>query len=607
MEHFEEEQVNKIDINVWKKVFKILASLKGKIFVLIVLAVTLAFTDALSGILQVYAIETFIDAGNLKTLPYFIVLQVFMIVIVVLMVWGFIRKGSEIEASVTFIIRKQAFENLQKLSFSYFDKTPQGWIMARMTSDSKRLANIISWTILDFFWSLLYMLFTLGVLYFYNLKLALIVTLSLPVMFFIVFIFRKRMLRAHRKSRKFNSIATAKYSEAFLGAKTTKTLVIEDSNLSEFDEVTNNLKRSTVKAISISALFSSILLVVTYVTLAFVMYTGTKLVVLNNVISISVLFLFLRSTLNFFEPVMQLTNILSNVQQAQASAERVISLVETKSEIVDTLDVVSEYGTQLNPVKDNYQTIKGDVWFKNVSFHYIKDEQVLDNFSLKIKAGQKVALVGATGSGKTTIVNLLSRFYEPVSGQILIDNVDYKDRSINWLHSQIGYVLQTPHLFSTTILENIRYGKLDATLEEVVNVSKIVGLDEFVQTLKDGYDTHVGEGGNLLSLGQKQLISFARALINDPKILILDEATSAIDSESEQLIENATKTILENRTSFVVAHRLSTIKDSDLIILLDKGLIKEMGNHNELINKKGLYFDLYKSQFIAEKMAKHLG
>lgn len=606
MDQYENEQVNKIDVNVWKKVFKILGSLKKQIIVLILFAVMLALTEALNSVMQVYAIETFVEDGNYKTLPYFIAINVLFVGLMAFLIWGFVRNGTKVEATVTYTIRKEAFENLQKLSYSYFDKTPQGWIMARMTSDSKRLANIISWAILDFFWASLYMIFTLSILYFYNVRLALIVTASLPFMVLVVMIFRKRMLRAHRKSRKYNSIATAKYSEAFLGAKTTKTLVIERPNLEEFDEVTNNLKRSTVRAISISAMFSSVLLTITYLTLAIVMFEGSDLVIASQVITIPVLTLFLRSTVNFFEPVMQLTNIMSNVQQAQASAERIVGLIETKPDIVDSEEVIEKYGTQLNPLKDNYQTIKGNVEFKNVDFYYTEDEQVLKDFNLKINAGSKVALVGSTGSGKTTIVNLLSRFYEPVNGQILIDGTDYKEASINWLHSQIGYVLQTPHLFSTTILENIRYGKLDANLDDVIRVSKLVGLDDFVNTLTDGYNTHVGEGGNLLSTGQKQLISFARALINDPKILVLDEATSAIDSESEQLIEKATKTILENRTSFVVAHRLSTIKDSNIIILLDHGVIKEMGTHNELINLKGAYYDLYKSQFIAEKMAKHM-
>lgn len=605
MSQFEEQEVSKISVNIWKKIFSMLKGLKGKIYLLIFLAVLIALMDSLVNVINVYAIEKFIEQGNYKTLVPFIILNVIFALMFGVVVWAFIKQGSEIEAHVNYNLRKEAFENLQKLSFSYFDKTPQGWIMARMTSDSKRLANIISWTLLDFFWSVLFMLFTLIILLIYNVKLALVVLASLPVMFLVAIIFRKRILNAHRKSRKYNSISTAKYSEAFLGAKTTKTLVIEDDNLIEFDEVTEKLKRSSIKAISVSALFSSILLILTYITLAIVMRTGTTLVI-NDAISIATLFLFLRATVNFFDPVIMLTNIMSNVQQAQASAERIVELIETVPEVIDTDDVIQKYGTQIDPITDEYSTIKGNIEFRDVSFNYLENEQILENFNLKIEAGNKVALVGHTGSGKTTLVNLIARFYEPKKGSILIDGIDYRENSINWLHSQTGYVLQSPHLFSTTIKENIKYGKLDATDEEVVNVSKLVGLDAFINSLELKYDTHVGEGGNLLSLGQKQLISFARALINDPKILILDEATSSIDSESEQLIEDATKKVLENRTSIVVAHRLSTIKDSDVIIMLENGKIIEQGTHDELIKLNGMYYDLYKSQFIEESMKKHL-
>nr|WIF89212.1 ATP-binding cassette domain-containing protein [Acholeplasma laidlawii] len=212
-----------------------------------------------------------------------------------------------------------------------------------------------------------------------------------------------------------------------------------------------------------------------------------------------------------------------------------------------------------------------------------------------------VALVGHTGSGKTTIVNLISRFYEPTQGQILLDGVDYKDRSISWLHEKLGYVLQSPHLFSTTILENIRYGRLDATDEEVIEASKAIGLHPFVEKLENGYQTHVGEGGGLLSMGQKQLISFARAILAEPSILILDEATSSIDSEAESLIQDATKKLLNGRTSLIVAHRLSTIVDSDLIVMLDQGKITEQGTHHELLLKQGAYYDLYRNQFLEEK------
>lgn len=591
---------SKISLGVWKKVFSIVKKLKGKIIVLVLLAITLALFDALVNVINVYAIDNFIEAKDLKTLPVYIIFNIFFALGFGLLVFFFVKQGSEIEARVNYEFRKEAFDNLQRLSFDYFDKNAQGWIMARMTSDSKKLANIISWSLVDFFWSALFMIFTLVVLFIYSVKLALIVLVSIPLMFIIAILFRKKILKSHRESRKYNSIATAKYSEAFLGAKTTKTLGIEDDNLEEFGNVINDLRRSSIRAISISALFSSIILFATYSVLGIVMYAGSSLV-LNDAIKISTLFLFIRATVSFFDPIIMITNIMSSIQQAQASAERIVALIEETPQIKDKEEVILKYGDTFNPIKENYETIIGDVEYRNVNFSYNEGEVILDNFNLKINAGMKVAFVGHTGSGKTTLINLLARFYEPTSGEILIDGIDYRDRSINWLHSQIGYVLQSPHLFSTTIRENIKYGKLEAKDEEMIEVAKEVGIHDFIMSLDNKYDTHVGEGGNLLSLGQKQLISFARALLNDPKILILDEATSSIDSESEKKIIEATKKLLSNRTSLTVAHRLSTIVDSDLIVMLEFGKIIEIGTHKELLKNKGLYYNLYRDQFLAER------
>jgi ATP-binding cassette subfamily B protein len=292
-----------------------------------------------------------------------------------------------------------------------------------------------------------------------------------------------------------------------------------------------------------------------------------------------------------------LSQMIANLQNAQASAERIVELIETKPNITDTEEVTEKYGDLFDLKTDDWEQLHGDVNFKDVSFYYNPDELILDKFNLSVKRGTSVALVGHTGSGKTTIINLLARFYEPTSGVIDIDGRDYKSRSIQWLHKRLGYVLQSPQLFSTTIMENIRYGKLDATDEEVIIASKHIGLHTFIETLEKGYLTEVGEGGNLLSIGQKQLISFARAIIADPRLLILDEATSSIDSESEQLIQQATKTLLKGRTSFIVAHRLSTIVDADVIIVLEMGKILEMGDHQSLLSKKGSYYNLYKNQF----------
>jgi ATP-binding cassette subfamily B protein len=303
---------------------------------------------------------------------------------------------------------------------------------------------------------------------------------------------------------------------------------------------------------------------------------------------------------------MQVAQILAELQQAQASAERILSLIETEPDIKDTPEVEEKYGTLLEPKKENWEPLEGDIEFRNVTFKYQTGETILENFNLKVKKGTSVALVGETGSGKTTIVNLICRFYEPVSGEILIDGRDYRERSIGWLHSNLGYVLQTPHLFNGSILENIRYGRLDASDEEVIAAAKAVGVDDFVKDLPEGYDTVVGEGGAKISVGQRQLISFARALLANPRILILDEATSSIDTKTEKLVQEVMLQLMEGRTTFIVAHRLSTIIDADQILVIKDGKIIEQGNHKELLEKKGEYYNLYKNQFINERIEKSI-
>ena len=302
------------------------------------------------------------------------------------------------------------------------------------------------------------------------------------------------------------------------------------------------------------------------------------------------------------DPIMQLARILADFQQAQASAERILSLIETKADVSDSKEVIEKYGTFEKPLKENWEELEGEVEFKNVTFYYNEKEKILENFNLKVKKGTSIALVGETGAGKSTIVNLLCRFYEPINGEILIDGVNYKERSLSWLHSNLGYVLQEPHLFNETIFDNVRYGKMDATLEEVKTACSIVGASEFIENLPDKYDTVVGESGNRLSIGQKQLISFARAIIKDPRILILDEATSSIDTKTEEIVQLATNKLLNGRTSFIVAHRLSTIQNADRIIVIHDGEIIEDGTHKELLNKRGEYYELYKNQFISERM-----
>lgn len=601
MHHEDDQDIqSRVNFQTWKKILKIILKSKKRIILLMLFSGILAILDTSIPLFNRYAIDHFFVAGDYSTWPWYVVANILLAVGFGLSVWGFIKQAGIIEAETSYELRKQAFENLQKLSYGYFDKTPHGWIMARMTSDARKLSLIISWGLVDFVWAGLSMLFIITVLFITYVKLALVVAVFLPFMFLIAYFFQKRILKQYREAKKHNSALTAQYNEGFQGAKTTKSLTIEKDNYIEFSDTARKLRRASVKAQITTAFFSSIILIIAYIAVALTMVNGS-VYVLGALISLGTLQMFISYTVNFFEPIMAISRILSDFQNAQASAERIVGLIETKPQIVDKDEVIEKYGTIFDDKKDNWEHLKGEVEFKDITFFYNENEHIFNHFNFKVEAGKSVALVGHTGSGKTSFVNLLSRFYEPQEGQILIDGIDYRERSIHWLHKRLGYVLQSPQLFSTSILENIRYGRLTATDEEVISAAKSVGIDQFVDKLENGYETSVGEGGNLLSVGQKQLISFARAILADPRILILDEATSSIDSETEQIIQQATNRLLEKRTSFIVAHRLSTIVNADIIVMLEMGKIVEMGSHDELIKLRGKYFSLYKNQFFKEK------
>jgi len=323
--------------------------------------------------------------------------------------------------------------------------------------------------------------------------------------------------------------------------------------------------------------------------------------VLLEAISYGTLVAFISYSVQFFEPVRELARVLAELISSQASAERIISMIESEPDIQDTPAVIEKYGDAFAPKKENWPSMKGNITFRNVSFAYKDGEKVLENFNLDVKAGQTIAIVGETGSGKSTIVNLATRFYEPTEGDVLIDGVDYRKRSQHWLQSNLGYVLQAPHLFSGTIKENILYGKLDATDDEIEQAARMVDAHRVITKLENGYYTEVGEGGNRLSTGEKQLISLARAILADPRIFVLDEATSSVDTETEQVIQKAVQTVLEGRTSFIIAHRLSTIRSADRILVIHKGRVIEEGTHSELLKKEGHYYRLYTNQFMEEK------
>ena len=462
------------------------------------------------------------------------------------------------------------------------------------------MGDTIGWGLIDLLWSAGYVLLTAVVMIVMDAKLALVVLTVIPVIAVISVYFQKRILESYRQVRKTNSKITGSFNEGIMGAKTTKTLVREQANGEEFVELTQSMKVSSIRAAVLSALFMPIVTTLGSLATAYALWKGGY-DVFTGVMSFGTLTAFISYTTQIFEPISNVARIFADLQSSQAAAERVMSLLETEPEIADSPEIQAVYGDNFDPKRENWPEIKGNIEFQNVSFQYTGGEKVLKNFNLKVQAGQTIALVGETGSGKSTIVNLICRFYEPTEGKVLIDGVDYRERSQLWLQSHLGYVLQQPHLFSGTIRDNIRYGRLDATDQEIEQAARLVDAEEFILKFDKGYDTDVGEGGNRLSTGQKQLLSFARALLANPAIFVLDEATSSVDTETEQKIQNAITTALQGRTSFIIAHRLSTVRTADRILVIQSGRITEQGTHQELLQQKGYYYNLYTNQFREEK------
>jgi len=596
----EKEVIQGIATELWKKLFVYLKPYRKNLIYIGICMVVLAGIDVAFPLLTKYAIDHFILGQTLDGLVGFTALYMSAVVALAGTVYVFIAQGAVVEAGVIRTLRKLGFEKLQELSFSYYDKNAVGWMMARLTSDIQRLGEMMSWGLVDFLWGLSMMSFIIVIMLTINVGLALITLAIIPFLIMVTVYFQKRILKTSRAVRKINSKITGAFNEGITGAKATKSLVSEELQFGEFKETTFEMRRSSYRSAMYSAVYLPIVLTLGSIGLAFIVHFG-GIEIQTGSITFGTLVLFTNYAVQFYEPVREMARVYADLQTAQASAERLIGLIETPLEIQDSEDVVAFYGDTFNPKRDQWETFEGNITFENVSFHYIEDEPVLKNFNLKVKAGEKIALVGETGSGKSTVVNLACRFYEPKHGQILLDGVDYKKRSQLWLHDQIGYVLQSPHLFSGTIRDNIKYGKLDATEDEIIAAAKLTNAHELIMKLDHGYDTQVGEGGAMLSTGEKQLISFARAVIKDPKLFILDEATSSIDTETEMLIQDAIDHVLKDRTSFIIAHRLSTIRSADKILVMRHGEIVEQGNHKTLMALGGYYYKLYTHQFIEEE------
>lgn len=564
---------------------------------MIIMGALSSLIDSIYPLFNQYALNHFIALKTTDTIvPYIIVYIVILIVFVIL---NFVSTtwAGKIEMSVNRDLRNASFNHLQELSFSYFNQNNVGYVHARVMSDTGRIGQLVSWDMMDMVWQGSYLLFVLINMALINIHLAMYIMLIIPFAVILIIFFQKKLVALNRKIREINSKITSNFNEGITGAKSIKTLVVENKINHDFDVDSDDMEKTSVLAGRYSALFSSLVTMLSSITLAIILWKG-GMINQEGIIMIGTLSVFMTYALNMLEPIQSIVGGIARLIAIQVNIERFTTLLETQSDVADRVEVVEKYGDTFHPKKENWETLYGDVEFKDVSFKYPDgNEMVLEHFDLKVPQGTNVAIVGETGAGKSTLVNLVCRFFEPTYGQVLIDGKDARDRSQLWLHSNIGYVLQTPHLFSGTVRDNLRYGKPDATDEEIWKALKLVNAEFVIDKMDKGLDSEVGEGGDMLSAGEKQLISFARAILADPKILVLDEATASIDTLTEKAIQDAIFTVIKGRTSFVIAHRLSTIVDADVILVVKDGKIIERGKHTELMQAHGYYYDLYTRQY----------
>ncbi|MCI5859960.1 MAG: ABC transporter ATP-binding protein [Blautia sp.] len=602
----EKEYTKSFDYAIWKRIFPFLKPYKKTVVMILVMNFFCSLIDIILPLFQRFAINHFIEGNTLSGIGIFAVVYIAAIALQGASVIAFTRGSMRIEMSLGKDMKRALFVHLQTLSFSYYNVTPVGYMLSRVMNDTGKIAGLIAWNFVDLLWALTYVLGVFVAMFFLNWKLALIIMLVVPAIALLTYYFQNRILKWNRQVRKINSRITSAYNEGIMGAKTAKSLVVEEKTYGEFQEITGEMRTASIRAARLSAVYLPLVLFCGSLATAIVLARG-GMQVFEHAMLIGTLSAFTTYAVGIFEPIQQMARNLAEFISAQANIERVTGLLDEEPQVVDSPEVTEKYGDSFFPKKENWEPIRGDIEFRDVSFHYPDGkEEILSHFNLKIPAGTNVAIVGETGAGKSTLVNLACRFFEPTGGQILIDGKDYRERSQLWLHSSLGYVLQNPHLFSGSVMENIRYGRLDATDEEVIAAARAVHADQVVEKMELGYQSDVGEGGDRLSTGEKQLISFARAVLADPRIFVLDEATSSIDTQTEQLIQQATDKILKGRTSFLIAHRLSTIRNADLILVVKDGKIIEQGRHLELLEKKGYYYQLVRRQFTEEESQKLL-
>ena len=553
-----------------------------------------SISDVLRPVLQKFALDHFVRESTLDgVVPFALVYALLIAVTAVISYFG-VRGCLATEVSMDRDMREKAFSHLQELSFDYYNQNSVGYIHARVMSDTSRIGELFTWQLFDGTYFALYVIGAAVVMLGIDVKLTGLVFLVVPVIIVLFAFFQGRLFDLHHQIREINSTITGNFNEGITGAKTIKSLAIEEKTDEEFMKETSHMKRKVMQSARTYGAFSMVTNMASSCALALVLWKGGILAA-DQVGTFS---LFMSYAQDLMEPVRWLVEVLALLVQAQVNIGRFTDLLNLRPTVTDSEEVIARYGDCFSPKTENWEPIKGDIEFEHVDFKYPDgDEYILEDFNLKIPFGTNVAIVGETGAGKSTLANIICRFYEPTKGRLLIDGKDARERSQLWLHSALGYVLQAPHLFSGTIRDNMIYGKPDASEEEIERAIKLVSLGSVLDKLEKGIETDVGEGGDLLSTGEKQLISFARAIIADPKIVVLDEATASVDTLTEQKIQSAIDQVIRGRTSIVIAHRLSTVKNADIILVVDDGKIVEQGRHEELLARKGYYYTLWMRQY----------
>ena len=600
-DQFDPTAAPSVDWGLWRQLFQYVTPYKRELLFLILAAIITGVLEPVYALIAKWLLDDIVANGADASIVMWGVIFVAMVLVLAGSVGFFLYFTNKLRVYASYDLRIDAFRNLQKQAFAYFDKRPVGWLVARLTSDCERLTNILCWALLDIIWGVTMVLATSFALAWLSWKVTLVMLLVMPFIFWVSAKFQRSILGSAREVRATNSRITGSFNEGIMGMETSKVFVQERANARKFGSQTQQMFKASVRNLTLAAIYVPIIVTASSVSYGLALaYGGSEM--LAGSIAVTTLITFMMLVTHFFEPFELVGNWFAELQMAQASAERVLSIIEAEPEITDSTSVQEAIHVHRHARTDSSIAFDGgahdiqEIELANLSFGYENNRPVLSDINLKVKRGQTIALVGPTGGGKTTLVNVMCRFYEPTSGGVYFDGVDYRNRSQHWLHCNLGIVLQQAHVFSGTVRDNIRYGKLDATDEEVAEAAKLAEAYEFISELENGFDTEVGEGGNRLSAGEKQLLSFARAILADPQILVLDEATSSVDTETEQRIQHGIERMLSGRISFIIAHRLTTIRNADVIVFIDGGRIVEAGSHEELLKSRGRYFELYAQQ-----------